>query len=331
MAEKAAGSSQLNASSVSRLTDNEKLESCLFKDRFPIASLLSDPVRWDSDWSRGLRKMPATKVYDTMRIFLEKRRLPAPLLKQFQLAIRELQKDLLSSLSDPDWEHGSLQRLMTTWYLLKDKERRRYLLHGLVEASRKCTFRQNARALCPEITASSMNKTNGRAFIDLMVSYHEKLKSSSSDALLFWPSEWWSMASPPDTDDPRQKKAKMLYDMLTIQREEFIGTSHIEIIGLRLILQCVAVWFIRATLTSILSDLVDGSVGMNKAQSKATDDPILASMFTKAVSELRTKPLLRCENCTKSEEELDHRHFMICSACKNKINFSIHYCSPYAL
>lgn len=81
---------------------------------------------------------------------------------------------------------------------------------------------------------------------------------------------------------------------------------------------------------SILNDMAYGSAGMDKARNMASDDPLMATMVTKSISELRTTPLLRCENCTKGQEELKNRPFMICSACKSKMNFLIHYCSPYA-
>lgn len=109
------------------------------------------------------------------------------------------------------------------WLLLEDKEHRRHLLHGLVRASKNCTIRQNARALCPEITINSMTKTSGRAFIDFMVAYHENLKASGPDAPFLSHSEWWSKALPDTEHETLEEKAKMMYVIFTIQREEFIG------------------------------------------------------------------------------------------------------------
>jgi len=44
---------------------------------------------------------------------------------------------------------------------------------------------------------------------------------------------------------------------------------------------------------------------------------------------MRDKPLIRCENCDKSSEEVKGNvKFMVCSRCKGKLDFAVHYCSP---
>ena len=70
-----------------------------------------------------------------------------------------------------------------------------------------------------------------------------------------------------------------------------------------------------------MNKAMDISLGLNRP---------MESQILKIVSELRECPLLRCENCTKSQEELKNRSFMICSACKSKLDFLVHYCSSYA-
>ncbi|KZP18358.1 hypothetical protein FIBSPDRAFT_745471 [Athelia psychrophila] len=287
-------------------TEDEPLGSCLWQDQFPVASMLADPIRWDSDWTKVLRKLSAKDVYDKLSIF-EKRQIPA--LKDVSDRMHGIQKAMMVPW-DEDFEQGEFQNLRMLWLLLEDKERQKHLLHGLIEASRRCTILQNARALCPEITISSMTKTNGRAFIDFMVAYHENLKASSPDAPFLSHSEWWSKALPDTENTSLGERAKFMYDIFTIQREGFIAQ------------------FIQATMWSILNDMAYGSAGMDKARNMASDDPLMATMVTKSISELRTTPLLRCENCTKGQEELKNRPFMICSACKSKMNFLIHYCSP---
>jgi hypothetical protein len=38
----------------------------------------------------------------------------------------------------------------------------------------------------------------------------------------------------------------------------------------------------------------------------------------------------RCQNCTISEPELAPGHqFMVCSRCRSKLDFIVHYCSKY--
>jgi hypothetical protein len=43
---------------------------------------------------------------------------------------------------------------------------------------------------------------------------------------------------------------------------------------------------------------------------------------------MRDKLVIRCENCTKTPEEIQgNSKFMVCSGCKSKLAFTIHYCS----
>jgi hypothetical protein len=42
----------------------------------------------------------------------------------------------------------------------------------------------------------------------------------------------------------------------------------------------------------------------------------------------RDKPLIRCESCTKTPEEIGgNPKFMVCSNCKFKLGFVVYYCS----
>jgi hypothetical protein len=82
---------------------------------------------------------------------------------------------------------------------------------------------------------------------------------------------------------------------------------------------------------SILRDLSFGSPGMDKATNLLKSDAGMASAFAETLSSVRDKPLIRCQNCTKTPEEIGvHAKFMVCSNCKIKLDFVMHYCSPYA-
>lgn len=90
--------------------------------------------------------------------------------------------------------------------------------------------------------------------------------------------------------------------------------------------------FIQYTTVSVADDIVDGSAGMDNAKEIMSRDPFWARAWDKTVSELRVKPIIRCENCTKSPEEIGgNTVFMVCGACKNKLNFIVHYCSQYVM
>jgi hypothetical protein len=48
--------------------------------------------------------------------------------------------------------------------------------------------------------------------------------------------------------------------------------------------------------------------------------------------EMRDKPLIRCEQCTKSPEDIgENIKFMVCSICRAKLDFAVYYCSQYVL
>lgn len=58
---------------------------------------------------------------------------------------------------------------------------------------------------------------------------------------------------------------------------------------------------------------------------------MFASAWSKTLSDARDKPIIRCENCTKCPEEIGGRDvkFMVCSGCKSKLDFVVHYCSRW--
>ena len=82
---------------------------------------------------------------------------------------------------------------------------------------------------------------------------------------------------------------------------------------------------------SISHDLNFGSPGMKKATDLLKTDSYMASVMANALPTMFfNKPLIRCQNCTKTPEEVgENANFMICSNCKAKLNFPIHYCSTY--
>ena len=82
------------------------------------------------------------------------------------------------------------------------------------------------------------------------------------------------------------------------------------------------------TYLSVVHDFVYGSAGMDPVTDFVDSDQIFARAWSKTVSSIRDKPLIRCENCTKSPEEIGRNvKFMLCSSCKSKLDFVIHYCS----
>jgi hypothetical protein len=81
---------------------------------------------------------------------------------------------------------------------------------------------------------------------------------------------------------------------------------------------------------SVLHDLSFGSPGMNPAIELMKSDGTFAHHHSRALAMMNHKPIIRCENCTKQPDDLEgNPKFMVCSACKLKLDFIIHYCSPY--
>jgi hypothetical protein len=83
---------------------------------------------------------------------------------------------------------------------------------------------------------------------------------------------------------------------------------------------------------SVMRDLINGSPGMDPVKRLIESDGCFASGWGKALAGMRDKPIVRCENCTKTPEEiLGNGKFMVCSRCKSKLDFTIHYCSQSVL
>lgn len=79
---------------------------------------------------------------------------------------------------------------------------------------------------------------------------------------------------------------------------------------------------------SILNDFAHGSPGMNPVMDMMQSEPIFATAWSKTVSSTLSKPIMRCENCAKSPEMIGgDPKFMVCSICKSKLSFVVHYCS----
>jgi len=67
---------------------------------------------------------------------------------------------------------------------------------------------------------------------------------------------------------------------------------------------------------------------VDKAKNLITNDSRAALALDAALAIKRDKPLIRCQNCTKTREEIGGKpKFMVCGTCKYKLEFVVHYCS----
>jgi hypothetical protein len=83
------------------------------------------------------------------------------------------------------------------------------------------------------------------------------------------------------------------------------------------------------SVTSIYHDLANRSEGVKDVLDLVENlDGSVARSLAYAKTTLRDKPLVRCENCTKTPEEIEPGvRFMVCSTCRSKLKFDVHYCS----
>lgn len=104
-----------------------------------------------------------------------------------------------------------------------------------------------------------------------------------------------------------------MFEVATINRNKFIG------------------FFLLFSLASILHDITHRSKGMKDVLNIVENTgAYFANSLAQAKSSLRDKPLSRCENCTKTPEDIGQGvRFMVCSTCRLKLKFEVHYCSQF--
>ncbi|GBE77590.1 hypothetical protein SCP_0104700 [Sparassis crispa] len=86
--------------------------------------------------------------------------------------------------------------------------------------------------------------------------------------------------------------------------------------------------FVTDAVLSVIDNIVNGSKEMDPVLNLVKRDTVNARGMAKTFTTLRDKPLTHCENCGKSPEDFGRdTRFMVCSTCKSKLHFSIHYCS----
>ena len=86
--------------------------------------------------------------------------------------------------------------------------------------------------------------------------------------------------------------------------------------------------FLIHTAISIVHDFSNGSPGMDPVTNFMQSQGLIANAWGKAFAGMRDKPVIRCEHCIKTPEEIGRDvKFMLCSACKSKLDFPVHYCS----
>ena len=191
-----------------------------FARRFNIPSIADDISKWEEAWEGVLGRLSSSE--DVFPVLKEFWNLEQPgSLALFDLSNRirgqtlrsqDLTRKLLIELDQ--------RRFMLV--VLNDEDAKRHLLYGMKEACAQVSLRENARALCPEITISTM-MNRGRPIFDKFATFFcGYVEFAAADGgLTLLESDWWSSAV--SMPEPWPVDVQFAFKQLTMQRNEFIS------------------------------------------------------------------------------------------------------------
>jgi hypothetical protein len=211
----------------SLVTTNQKDNNhiSIWATKFKIPSFESDPWRWNKKWDKVLRTLSSREVYPAMGHMYKKDAWDASELLKHSRKLKDKVCETQNVLVRAWNEMEKTKQFVTAWLLLEEGERKRHLLKGMEEACQHASLRQDSRALCPEITISSMLKQNGRAFVDFINAFRTEGKKDLRGGTYSLPSEWWDKAVEDVPQSVSDKLAQSTFALLTLQRNEFICES----------------------------------------------------------------------------------------------------------
>ncbi|KAG1881071.1 hypothetical protein F4604DRAFT_1578111 [Suillus subluteus] len=291
----------------------------LLSKKFNITDVNQDALKWNKEWEAAIASSTAADVLKEISHFLDDSFFTPDNIEFFHRDLRGVQghvAEILRSL----FNKGHFD---TIWLLLNVAEQRRHILEGLKGASEAPTFwGQDCRAFCPEVTVSNFLTQGGKGFVDFLTRVLEITESSTKPAFLpnsWWeqasdlPNPWWGQASDVSPRKEISQSTKLSFEVATINRNKFIGKWH----------------FVMSSVLSIVRDIADRSEGMKGVlHIMENTEGYIARSLAEVKTTLRDKPLIRCENCMKTPEDIGQGvRFMVCSVCKTKLKFEVHYCS----
>ncbi|KAG1737183.1 hypothetical protein EDB19DRAFT_1637176 [Suillus lakei] len=296
----------------------EKLENFppLLSKKFRITDIKQDVLKWNKEWEAAIASSTAA---DVLKEIYDSFFTPSDIefLHEDLCDVQGHLAEFLRSL--PKEGHFD-----TIWLLLDVAEQRRHILEGLKGASNAPTlWGHDCRALCPEVTVSNFLSQSGKGFIDFLTRVLETSSSSIKPAFLpnsWWeqasnlPNPWWEQASDVSAQKQISQSTKLVFEVATVNRNKFI--AH----------------FTLSSTLSIVHEITDRSSSSDGMKNVLHVMENTEEYITRSVAQLKTtlrdKPLIRCENCTKTPEDIGQGvRFMVCSVCKTKHNFKVHYCS----
>ncbi|KAG2345776.1 hypothetical protein BDR05DRAFT_974746 [Suillus weaverae] len=272
----------------------------LLSKKFNITDVKQDALKWNKEWEAAIASSTAADVLKEMTYFLDDSFFPPTDIEFLHQDLRSVQ-DRVAEILRSLFDEGHFD---TIWLLLNVAEKRRHILEGLKGASEAPTlWGQDCRALCPEVTVSNLLSQGGKGFIDFLTRVLEISESSIKPAFL--PNSWWEQAS--NLPNPWNKFIGECFPLIEHHARHFVLSSALSIVG----------------------DITNRSEGMKGVlHIMENTEGYVARSLAQAKSTFRDKPLIRCENCTKTPEDIGQGvRFMVCSVCKTKLSFEVHYCS----
>ncbi|KIK38432.1 hypothetical protein CY34DRAFT_25648 [Suillus luteus UH-Slu-Lm8-n1] len=292
----------------------------LLSKKFGITDIKQDAVKWNKEWEAAIASLTAADVLKEISQKLDDSFFTPQHMELFHKSLRSLQTNVAEILSNL-LNNGHFD---TIWLLLNAAEQRKHILEGLKRASEdpSTIWGPDCRALCPEVTVSNFLSQSGKGFIDFLTRVAEIFGSPITPAFLpnsWWeqasnlPNPWWGQAS--DVSPQRQisQSTKLVFEVATITRNQFIGEWQ----------------FVLSSAFSIVSDITNRGEGMKEVlHFMENTKGHVARCLAEVKTTFRDKPIIRCENCTKTPDDIGQNvRFMVCSVCKTKLKFEVHYCS----
>jgi hypothetical protein len=191
-----------------------------FAHWFNIPSIADDISKWEEAWEGVLGRLSSSEnVFPVLKEFwnLEQRGSSVLFDLSDRIRVQTLRSQDLTRKLLAEFDQRGFMLAM-----LKDEDVKRHLLNGMKEACAQVSLRENARALCPEITISKM-MNHGRLIFDKFATffcgYVEFAAADGGLALL--ESHWWSSAV--SMQEPWPVDVQFAFKQLTVQRNEFIS------------------------------------------------------------------------------------------------------------